>query len=488
MKKIFFAVVIICSTASIAQAQLQLSYFIQADADDWQLYMSKKVSADLNAGGKAVMITLTAGDEGHGTGSFNSSPIAYYLAREQGAVNSSKTISDISYAAYYPFSYAVPTAQVASINGKNIVKYTYGDPSGVANVVSYFLRLPDGGPTGAGFAATSNQSLMKLKMGNITSITSIDGANTYTSWNDLVETILQIILAEKGSDPQFYINTSNLNAGVNPGDHSDHIYSSTAVQEAVNPYLAIGINEFIFDHSSTLPNNISDDDYESAVAAFSSYGWSLINNKYPSVFTTTNRGWLHQEYSSIKRSPIGALPVSLLDFSGSLLDKKVVLKWSTSAEYNSKQFVIEKSSDGITYNSLGAVPAAGNSVSLKSYTYEDRDVLPINYYRLKMYDIDGTYKQSNVVVIRNNLIQQSIIYVSNPFTNDITIKFEKVPEKEISVKLFDMSGRMVYSTVINKLQSQLLKLETSRTNISSGLYMLHLACEGNQYNFKVLKN
>lgn len=486
MKRIFYIALLVCSVSFKAKAQPQVSFFVQADEDDWQLFMCKKVTGDLAAGGKVIMITLTAGDEGNGTGTFNGSSTPYYLARERGAVYSSKAVSDFSYTAFYPFSYPVPTAQNVTINGKNLVKYSYGNVSGAGQIVNYFLRLPDGGPAGAGYPATSNKSLMKLKQGSISDITSIDGANTYT-WTDLVNTILSIMLTERGSDPQFFLHTSSLDGVVNPGDHSDHIYSSTAAQEAVLPYLAIGVNEFIFDYSSSLTNNLGDGDYESASAALSAYGWSLILDKYPTPFNSTNRAWLPQEYSTIKRNPQGALPVTLLDFTGTLQNKKVLLQWSTSAEYNSKQFDIEKSLDGFTYTLLHTVPAAGNSTTEKNYSYTDANVADINYYRLKMLDIDGGSKQSNVVVIKNNMLQQSIVYVTNPFSNKINIRFAKIPQGDVTVSLVNMNGKQVFTKVISNPTSRLVEIETGNITLSKAMYILRIESEGQLYNVKMLK-
>jgi len=486
MKRILFVLILICTAAIKAQAQPQVSFFVQADEDDWQLFMCKKISGDLFTGGKVILITLTAGDEGYGTGSFNGSPTAYYLAKERGAVFSSKTVSDFSYTANYPFSYAIPVAQNVIINSKNLVKYDYGDPSGAGEIVNYFLRLPDGGFNGAGFPATSNQSLMKLKQGIISTITSIDGANTYT-WNELTNTIFAIILSERAGDPQFYLNTSSLDNIYNPGDHSDHIYSSTAAQEAVMPQLAIGINEFVFDYSSSKPDNLSNGDMENSAAAFCSYGWSLILDKYPSPFNSTTRAWFHQEYFAVKRSPVGVVPITLLDFTGSLQNKKVLLQWSTSAEYNSKQFEIEKSLDGITYNLLHTVPAAGYSTSEKKYSYQDADIADINYYRLKMVDNDGKFKQSNVVVIKTNELQQSIISVTNPFSNKISIRFAKIPQSEITLSLVDMNGKQVLNKMINKPSTRLVEIETGNTILSKAIYILRIECDGKLYNIKLVK-
>ena len=84
MKRIFLLIFIIISVFKV-NAQLQVSYYVQGDADDWQLFMSQKLVSDLEAGGKTIVITLTAGDEGYGNTIIpaSGSSVPYYLAKEK---------------------------------------------------------------------------------------------------------------------------------------------------------------------------------------------------------------------------------------------------------------------------------------------------------------------------------------------------------------------------------------------------------------------
>lgn len=486
MKKIFLLILIFASVLKV-QAQLPVTFYVQGDADDWQLFMSEKLILDLDMGGKVVIITLTAGDEGYSNTAFNGSPMAYYLAKERGGVYASKFVADYMNTPY-PNTYTIPTAQTAVITGKSLVKYVYGNPNGIGSVVNYFLRLPDGNHSGAGFPGNANKSLKKLKENTISDITSVDGANTYT-WAQLVNTILGIINAERGTDPQLWMNSANLNTAVNPNDHSDHIFSATAAQEAVAPLLWIGINEFIMDHSANLAENTNNEPYEDAAGAFNMYNWSLIKEKYPSQFTTTIRAWLKKEYISINRNPSGngPLPISLLNFSGKLKGNNVLLDWTTSSEINSKEFQIERSDDGSNYRRLNSIPAAGNSSTTKTYSYLDVEATALNYYRLKMTDLDGSFKMSNVVIIKNTGATQDILYVTNPFADQINIRFKNVPKEKISVRLMDMAGKIMGTGVINSPLSSVIVFNDYSKSLSTGLYILQVSYEGKMYSYKLLK-
>jgi len=495
MKRIFLLVMIFAFVHS-SQAQVQVSYYVVADADDVQLFMFDNMKTDLDAGNnKVVIITLTAGDEGYGNTTFNGSSMAYYLAKERGAVYSSKLLGDLTNSPIAPNNTRpLPTAQNVVINGKTMVKYYYGNVNGVGAVVNYFLRLPDGGSTGLGYPGTGNKSLKKFHDGTIPTIASVDGTATYNSWAELAYTIYSIIFTEKGLDLQVWLNASSLNLTVpgnpvyNPGDNSDHTYSSTAAQDGVATRLWVGIKEYVMDYSSNLAPNLNNEDFGFASGAFGVYNWSLIKAKYPNKVNSTTRAWLPAESSNIKRSPTGnaPLPITLVDFTGTLKGNNVLLEWTTSAEINSKEFQVEKSNDGVTYHKLYTVPAAGYSSVLKRYNYLDVEATELNYYRLKMVDLDGLVKQSNIVIVKNPGLPQEVSVLTNPFRDYINIRFSKLPKGETTLRLLDQSGRLINSSKIYNPLSSIIRFNTNRT-LSNGIYILQADNEGKQYSVKLMK-
>ena len=302
MKKIIQLVFFLSLSFKIhAQPQpQQVSFSIQAHPDDWQLFMSAKLVADLVSGGKVVFITVTAGDGGNGTGQYGST-IPYYVAREKGANYSSKVASDLTGGTIA----ADPVAQTVTINGHSITKYVYRN-----NIVNYFLRLPDGDYTGAGYAYTHNISLRRLQIGLIPSATSIAAPfTTYTGWADLTNTIRTIITTERGNDNQVWINTPSLDATYNSEDHSDHLFSSMAAQDAVSDSLWVGIAEFKDYSSGGFPANLSNSDHQNAAAIYAACAWGLTENTYYGNFEPGHKAWLSMDYFFIKRTPVGNAPL-----------------------------------------------------------------------------------------------------------------------------------------------------------------------------------
>jgi hypothetical protein len=75
------------------------------------------------------------------------------------------------------------------------------------------------------------------------------------------------------------------------------------------------------------------------------------------------------------------------------------LEWSTGAEDGLRLFIVERSSDGSNYFSIGQVAGKG---SYSQYHFSDSSPLDAIqedrtfYYRLKIVDRDGTFRYSEV--------------------------------------------------------------------------------------------
>jgi len=97
------------------------------------------------------------------------------------------------------------------------------------------------------------------------------------------------------------------------------------------------------------------------------------------------------------------LPVELASFTAELINEDVELLWSTETEENNERFEIQRSSDGISFETIDYVAGAGTTQVPISYAYHDYDVFDLGYrelyYRLKQVDYDGQFEYSNIEFI-----------------------------------------------------------------------------------------
>lgn len=179
------------------------------------------------------------------------------------------------------------------------------------------------------------------------------------------------------------------------------------------------------------------------------------------------------------------LPVSLLTFDGRQVNNTNVLDWSTSAEQNSKEFEIEKSSDGTNFYSIGRVLAAGNSSSVRNYSFTDKQVNEFNYYRLKMIDIDRRSVVSRTILLKNPNAEQNVRVVENPFRSSIAVRFAKLPQQKVRFELVNVAGAVVYSKDYGSANQ--LTIDLSGMSLSSGTYILKTTVDGKLFTNKLVK-
>lgn len=79
----------------------------------------------------------------------------------------------------------------------------------------------------------------------------------------------------------------------------------------------------------------------------------------------------------------------------------IQLQWATAVELNALRYDIERSSDGVSYEKIGAVSAKGTVTAQNEYGFLDKSPLPgTNYYRLNQIDIDGRSNIGNVATVK----------------------------------------------------------------------------------------
>ena len=177
------------------------------------------------------------------------------------------------------------------------------------------------------------------------------------------------------------------------------------------------------------------------------------------------------------------LPVNLMSFQATNVNNDYAeLKWITSSETGSRYYEVEKSSNGNTFNNIATVDAMGNSNIEQFYSYQDNSPFNgINYYRLKMVDIDGKYSYSAIASVVFNHGNQPYIW-PNPANTYFNVIAGDEPLKEIS--LFDVSGKKIAEmTNIIGASSVMLPIGT----LSAGIYIVEIKTNKMVYQQKLLK-
>lgn len=138
------------------------------------------------------------------------------------------------------------------------------------------------------------------------------------------------------------------------------------------------------------------------------------------------------------------LSIHLTSFSAFHQDYSIVLKWTVGIGSNGSHFEIEKSSDGHEFSNIGIVIFEEN---LLKYTYIDYEYsYQLQFYRLKITDVDGQFAYSRIVQVRPPINGQNIQIFPNPNDGYFSLIFP-TPHicEEITCELFTGTGQKIKS-------------------------------------------
>lgn len=171
------------------------------------------------------------------------------------------------------------------------------------------------------------------------------------------------------------------------------------------------------------------------------------------------------------------LPVNLVSFTGKEESGQSVLNWSTAQEQNSDYFEIDRSAqENGGYTSIGKVGAAHNSSQLTNYTFTDASPASgINYYRLKMADLDGKFVYSGVVVLNYNSNSQNLISVyPNPAHESFQLQFKNMQPGKYEMSLLSQAGQVVLTRSIQVSDPVNHQETVTLPTLASGTYVVRI--------------
>jgi len=183
----------------------------------------------------------------------------------------------------------------------------------------------------------------------------------------------------------------------------------------------------------------------------------------------------------------GTLPITLINFNAVLINGKVSLTWTTEQEVNAAYFSVERSSDASNWQTIGTVPATGNSSIPINYSYNDPSPSSgVNYYRLQSVDRSGKYIYSEVLVVRGSPINGLKIF-PNPAKNYVYVTIGNNMTANQLVRLTDLTGRVLQERQVTNGAGTTISVSVN--NLPKGIYLLQVKGEdGNQQVFRVLVN
>ena len=248
-----------------------------------------------------------------------------------------------------------------------------------------------------------------------------------------------------------------------------------------NPNAGAGVN-FVFNwNTGEATNNITTHKlyqyngtvWDKQAGTTSVSGTSLTYTGYTGSFTQFAIG-----------DDIILLPVTWLDFRcEATQDGPTHLRWRTAADNNTRAFVVERSTEGQSYQSIGEVPAAGYSQTVRSYAFADPQPMASGaYYRVRMEDMNGNSSYSDVCNSKAGTVNNPapLKVFPNP-TDGGLYMIALEPERNFVWEVFSATGQRV--AMGNSKEGQ---ANARLHHLSEGIYQLRVMGSGLSENHRIL--
>lgn len=159
------------------------------------------------------------------------------------------------------------------------------------------------------------------------------------------------------------------------------------------------------------------------------------------------------------------LPVKWVSFTAGKQEKSVVLNWVTADEKNTKDYIVQRSTNGADWKNIGSKTAVGNLDLTQQYYFTDNEpVNGNNYYRLLQRDIDGSGNYSSIARVNFGAAGQPVTVYPNPVTDG-----------RLNISIDHDATAAIYNSLGALIQKQELKAGSNRVDVHTlphGVYLI----------------
>lgn len=165
------------------------------------------------------------------------------------------------------------------------------------------------------------------------------------------------------------------------------------------------------------------------------------------------------------------LPIQLLSFSGNRIKNISTLSWQTAQEDPGDIFTIEKSIDGVQFNSIGKIKGKGGVNN--QYQWTDTTAGDVIYYRIKIHTAANNVIYSRVLKFENESTAKNRIRLKqNPVQQIIPLEVISEKSGQMSIQLVDLIGRSILTRSIH-IQKGINQVQVNVPAVARrGIYIL----------------
>lgn len=167
------------------------------------------------------------------------------------------------------------------------------------------------------------------------------------------------------------------------------------------------------------------------------------------------------------------LAVDLKNFTAQKTNtKEAKLNWTVANEEGTTLYELERSSDGVKWNTIYTKKATGKAAQAN---YTHTDVSPnsgINYYRIKYYTNGGVFRYSGIQHL-NFSASSTVSLYPNPATTQATLQVDVAKVETAQLYIVDVNGKAVASQLL-QLKKGLNSFDLPVFSLTGGVYYVQV--------------
>jgi hypothetical protein len=170
------------------------------------------------------------------------------------------------------------------------------------------------------------------------------------------------------------------------------------------------------------------------------------------------------------------LPIHLISFQGNMnKNNKVTLNWTVADNETANNFEVERSTNGRDFTTVGVVFSSEKMGTENYMFYETYTASEKVMYRLKMIDKNKEINYSKILVFgTKTIVTNDIKIIGNPVNDKLTFSYTSSKTQQVSVKVYDISGKTVLNNKINSLDGNNLVSLPLGSTFTKGMYVVEV--------------
>lgn len=197
-------------------------------------------------------------------------------------------------------------------------------------------------------------------------------------------------------------------------------------------------------------------------------GVSYVQFNNITTLSTFGGGW------HVNQVDATILPVELLYLDATAVDNEFIrIDWATATEINNEGFELQRSEDGLNFETIAWIDGNGNSNNIIEYSYDDKEVTTsVYYYRLKQIDFNGDFEFTKIVSASITKKDESLFEVNlipNPSEGFGKVAIYSSREEVVQLEIFNSIGARILSKNV-RLDIGTNEVKIDKNNYAAGVY------------------